>query len=285
MARVSVLLCVFDIENKPLRGLESMLAQEFDDFEIVLVDDGSTDNTHDIIESYADKDKRVRAITAPCNLGLAGALNLAITEARADILMRMDIDDWSPPWRMARQFAYLTKHPEVGVVSCAFERVRTNGEEIDVIALPLDHVDICRRLSVASTGMCHPGAMMRKICFLKYGFYNPHFRRFQDYELWLRWRSHVVFANTPDILLKMYSADSYEWERIRKFGYWQMYRYDFLARYLNFPHSRSRPRDLFGWFLIQIHYFAYKPIRWLLLMLHKEIRRARWNIFFAGKNR
>jgi glycosyltransferase involved in cell wall biosynthesis len=259
--RVSVIMGVFNLGEKPALGLDSMLAQEFDGYEIVVVDDGSTDDTATILGKYARRDDRVRVILAPCNLGLAGALNLAISEARADILMRMDIDDWSPVQRMARQYDFLLKHPEVEVVSCAFELVTRTGQVLRVTHPPVKHEEIIRKLSLGASPICHAGAMIRKGCYLKYGFYDPFFRRAQDLELWLRWRPYVTFGNLDEVLLRVTTDEALHWERARGDSYWGCCQRALLARYLNFPRSKTKWLDLYGLLRLLAYYFVWEPTR------------------------
>lgn len=274
MPKVSVIMGVYNMANEPPRGLKCILEQKFDDFEIVVVNDGSDDATQDILEDYRKNDSRIRLFRAKMNMGLASALNIAVSEARSEILMRMDIDDWSHPQRMRKQYDYLMSHYDVGMVGCAFNRVYVNGHVAATIIPPLHHSGICRTLSLENICLPHGGVMMRKNCFFRYGFYNPYFRRFQDYELWLRWRPYITFANLDEILVWNYMVDTHRFSRINNVSYWKTYQYDFLARYLNFPQSKNKLLDLCGWIRIQIIYFVYKPIRWLTSTLYNEARIA-----------
>jgi glycosyltransferase involved in cell wall biosynthesis len=270
--KVSVIMSLFNVEGSPLPGLESILAQDFDDYEIVVVNDGATDRTGEILDEYARRDNRVRVVHSAVNLKLAGALNLAICHARAEILMRMDHDDWSPPHRMARQYAFLAEHPNVGLVSCAFDRLRSDGTYQDTVHLPTTHAGIVRRLTRGPSGMCHPGTMVRRSCFLRFGFYNPALVRGQDYDLWLRWRSQITFANLDEVLLR-YQLPPVQWEPTRGVTYWQMYRAHTLAWYLNLPGSRTKIQDLYGVLRMHAFYLIREPIRRAVFLLRQRLHR------------
>ena len=117
--RLSVIMSVFNAGPYLRPAIDSVLAQTFRDFELVVVDDASTDNGRDIIDSYTDP--RLARLYNPVNLGLSRSLNRAMAASRGELLARMDGDDISFPHRFAAQVDFLDRHPEVGVVGAAME--------------------------------------------------------------------------------------------------------------------------------------------------------------------
>src|SRR5258706_14041022 len=112
---VSVVMPVYNGERYLASAIDSILAQTFTDFELIAVDDGSTDSSLPMLKRYAERDPRVRVISRP-NTGIVGALSDAIAAARAPLIARMDADDLSLPLRFERQVAYLSGHPQCVLV-------------------------------------------------------------------------------------------------------------------------------------------------------------------------
>src|SRR5258705_775698 len=112
--QVSVLLPVWNGERHLAAAIESVLGQSFTDFELLIVDDGSTDGSAALIRRYGDE--RIRLFENEKNLGVTRSLNLGLAQARGRYVARMDADDLSAPERLARQVAFLDSHPEVALV-------------------------------------------------------------------------------------------------------------------------------------------------------------------------
>ncbi len=116
MPQVSVLMSVFNGERYLPEAINSILAQTFRDFELIVVDDGSTDSTADILREYAQGDSRLRLLRHEVNQGQAAALNWALGDARGSFIATMDADDISAPHRLERQVEFLRSHPDIGAV-------------------------------------------------------------------------------------------------------------------------------------------------------------------------
>ena len=226
--KISVITGAYNIEGKSTRGIDSILTQQFKDFEVIIVNDGSTDNTLSILNEYCRLDDRVRVYSSEKNIGLGGALNIAIAESDSDILMRMDVDDVSYSNRMSTQYAFMEDNKNIGAISCHFNRVYENGELIDTVKLPLDHVHILKKLS-RTRAFCHGGSMIRKKSYEIGGLYNPNLRRTEDYDLWLRWRKRVRFANIDEVLLDVYRPDLISWEKNRGTSYLKIHKQNLLV--------------------------------------------------------
>jgi glycosyltransferase involved in cell wall biosynthesis len=186
-------------------ALDSLFAQTLPDFEIIAVDDGSSDDTLAILQAYASRHSRLRPLSVPHG-GIIAALNAGLPHCCAPYIARMDADDWCHPQRLALQAAYLDGHPEIDVLSC---RVRgfPAGQVRAGFRLYLEWLnelltddDIRRELFIESP-LPHPSVMLRRELLLSAGGYQEHGWP-EDYDLWLRlYISGARFAKLPETLL------------------------------------------------------------------------------------
>ncbi|MET4897406.1 glycosyltransferase [Sphingomonadaceae bacterium jetA1] len=200
--RITVALSVYNNGPYLAAALESVLAQSFGDFELLIVNDGSTDDSRAIIDAYAARDPRIRAIHQP-NRGLIASLNLMIDQARGEYIARMDGDDIALPDRFARQVAFLDSHPDHGVLGTRVIPITDKGEERT--EHPIDHPVSTEAVHAAlETGplLCHPSIMMRRSLLIAVGGYRAAYRHCEDYDLWLRLAERTRMANLPDRLLR-----------------------------------------------------------------------------------
>lgn len=199
---VSVILPVFNGERYLARAIASVLAQTFADFELIAVDDGSSDRTPAILGRCAKNDARIR-IVSRANTGIVGALNDGIASARGEYLARMDADDLCEPERFARQVEYLRAHPECVILGTQILRIDPGDLPIGPETQPLDHETILARLLEGSAGtLTHPSVMMRRDAVEAVGRYRQEFQWVEDYDLFLRLAERGRLANLPDMLLR-----------------------------------------------------------------------------------
>lgn len=187
---VSVILPVFNAVTTLAQAVESLLWQTLSDFEIIIVDDGSTDGTTDLIRRLAQADQRVRPIFAS-HQGIVAALNTGLAEARAPLIARMDADDICLPSRLKNQKDFLGLHPEIGLVSCRIgflgDQAISGGysEYVRWLNTLLSPQSISVNRFVESP-LAHPSVMFRTALIQQFGGYRdgpfP-----EDYDLWLRW--------------------------------------------------------------------------------------------------
>lgn len=206
--RITVALSVHNNAPYLAAALESLLAQSFVDFELLVVNDGSTDASRTIIDDYAARDPRVRPIHQP-NRGLIASLNLMIAQARGEYIARMDGDDIALPERFARQVAFLDTHSDHGVVGSRVIAMRENGE--DRIDRPIDHpvsTEAVHAALEAGPLLCHPSVMMRRCLLEAVGGYRAAYRHCEDYDLWLRLAERTRMANLPERLLRYRYSDT-----------------------------------------------------------------------------
>jgi len=137
MARISVLFPVYNVAAYVAEALESIQSQTFSDIEIVVVDDGSTDNTLPIVEQIASSDARIKIVRTPRNLGLPAALNFGLPFCQAPLIARMDGDDIALPTRLEKQFQFLEQGPEIALVGCACIPIDEYGNPIPGLGVSL----------------------------------------------------------------------------------------------------------------------------------------------------
>lgn len=202
---VSVVLPVFNGAATLPTAVDSILAQSFTDFELILVDDGSTDCTLKIVKGYVAQDERVRGFTIP-HSGVATAANAGLSKVRAPLIARMDADDYSMPERLAQQVTYMHGHPEIGILGTCV-KFGGNRETAGGYARYVDWTNTLltpeeirlRRFQEAP--FAHPSTMYRTKLVDRFGGYKTG-NLPEDYELWLRWMSFgVKAAKLPTTLL------------------------------------------------------------------------------------
>ena len=198
---VSVVMPVYNAERYLAEAVESVLAQTFKNFELIVVDDGSTDRSPFILEDFRAKDSRVRIITRP-NTGIVGALNDGLAAASGEFIARADADDVSLPERFERQLAFLQQHPDYAVVGTRVLCVDPDGAPLRELFDIVSHEEIDRRHFEDSTSsLAHPSVMMRADVVRSLGGYRKEFELAEDLDLWLRTAEHNRLANLREVLV------------------------------------------------------------------------------------
>ncbi|WMJ75509.1 glycosyltransferase [Cytophagaceae bacterium ABcell3] len=202
---ISILLPFYQAEEVLPGAVDSILRQTCQDWELLLIDNNSSDNGVEVAMAYGRKDKRIKVLHEP-RQGIAYALNTGLKHAKAPIIARMDADDFSLPERLEKQYAFLVQNPSVDVVSCCCdfhsELSESNGYQCYVqwqnsILFPYDHA----RNFFAESPLAHPSVMFRMALVERYGVYATEAVP-EDYELWLRWHVNGVrFEKLQETLL------------------------------------------------------------------------------------
>lgn len=204
--RVSVVLPVFNARATLPRAVASVRAQTFADWELVAVDDGSTDGSGEWLVQAAREEPRLRVLHRP-HAGLVPALNAGLAAARGEFIARFDADDECLPERLAVQVALLEANPSLGVAGCLVEfagdRVAQAGyaAHVDWLNSLVTPDDIALGRFIESPH-AHPSVTFRRELVAQHGGYRdgpfP-----EDYELWLRWlEARVTMAKAPRVLLR-----------------------------------------------------------------------------------
>lgn len=199
---LSVAMSVYDGASHLALAIESIISQTFRDFEFLILNDGSSDASADIINSYAARDNRIRPIHRG-NRGLIASLNQLVDESRAPLIARMDADDISLPERFAKQMAFMARNPDYGVVGTWTSDIDEYGAPFAVTGAdhPTDHDAFIASIGHISM-LCHPSVMMRRDLVLSVGGYHNAFKHCEDYDLWLRLASVTKLCSLPERLVQ-----------------------------------------------------------------------------------
>ncbi len=197
--KATVLMSVYNGEPYVAEAIQSILDQTFQDFEFLIVDDGSTDATPETLHQYASRDKRIRVIPNPSNIGLTKSLNRGIELARGEYIARQDADDISFPERLRRQVDYLDKNPHVGVVA-AWVNARSADDHVDRVWRSPESPMLIRWSLLFGNCLAHPTTMFRRQICIDANGYDETFRFAQDFELWTRLSSRTMFACLTQVL-------------------------------------------------------------------------------------
>ena len=204
---VSVVLAVYNAGGYLRPAVASVLAQTFADFELIAIDDGSTDGSGAVLAKFAAADPRVRLVTQP-NAGLIASLNRGVALARAPLIARMDGDDLCRPDRLAKQVAFMARHPEVVLLGGGYELIDGKGRALRLIDPPDGDDELQRFCLAGRTSICHPLAMMRRAAVLRVGGYHDDYETAEDLDLFLRLGEVGELACIPDVLLSYRMHDA-----------------------------------------------------------------------------
>lgn len=199
---VSVIMPAYNSEKYISEAIESILDQSFKDFEFIIIDDGSTDETWDIIQKYKMKNQRIIAVKNEINLKMTKALNKGINLARGEYLVRMDADDWSYPYRIKAQVEFMQHNPNIvvsgGSIEVCDERLVVKNKR----KYPNSDKDVRKKI-FRYNPFAHPSTIFRKDKVLEVGKYDERLPLTQDYDLYFRLGKVGKFANLDRVLIKL----------------------------------------------------------------------------------
>ena len=184
MSRVSVLMGIYNCASTLPEALDSLYAQTYQDFKIILCEDGSTDDTYQVARSYADRYDNIVLVRNERNMGLNYTLNRCLEFADTEYCARMDGDDISLPTRFEKEVAFLDEHPEYAIVSCPMEYFDQKGVYKKGIAKEMpDRLDFAK-----GSPFCHAPCMIRTEAYNAVGGYtvDQKLLRVEDDHLWLK---------------------------------------------------------------------------------------------------
>ncbi|MBO5833349.1 MAG: glycosyltransferase family 2 protein [Alphaproteobacteria bacterium] len=200
MPKVSVLMSAYNTGKYIAEAIESILAQTFSDFEFIIINDGSRDDTAEVVRKYAAQDSRIIFIDNPVNRGLVPCLNQGLELCRGEYIARMDSDDIAMPNRFEIEVNYLDNNPDVGVVGGWHEAFGNNIKPL-VRKYPL-RVHLLDMLTLGAP-MSQPTAMLRTSVMRANNIkYNPNFPYAEDYEFWANIVRYTKVHNLPIVMIK-----------------------------------------------------------------------------------
>jgi len=197
---LAVIIPVYNAQRYLAEALRSVLSQTFTDFELIVVDDGSKDQSLRVIKQVAGSDPRLKLISRP-NTGIVGALTDGIDTTRSPLLARMDADDISLPQRFEKQVAFLRDHPDHVLVGSQVLLIDPDASPIGPWAMQTSHEEIDGAHLDRRWPVVHPSVMMRRSAVLAVGGYRKRYDTLEDLDLFLRLAEHGKLANLPETLL------------------------------------------------------------------------------------
>jgi glycosyltransferase involved in cell wall biosynthesis len=198
-SKVSVVMSVYNAGGFLPEAVESVLAQTFEDFEFVIIDDGSTDDSLSTLRRFSDP--RIRILPQE-NRGLIASLNRGIMESTGQYIARMDADDRCEPDRLEIQTRYLDNHPEIALLGGAIATMDEAGNPLaSYVRYPWSHEEIWAEIGRRPSVFCHPAVMYRRKEAIEAGMYHREFTHAEDAEFFARLMTRYRAENLPDVLL------------------------------------------------------------------------------------
>jgi len=197
---VTVLMPVYNGSQYLTDAIESILTQSFDNFEFLIIDDASEDDSRDIVRSYGDP--RMKLIENHSNLGQTRTLNGGIDIARGKYIARLDQDDIALPRRLEKQIAFLDSNPDVALLGTGVQVIDENGYPMYRVLFPTKHREIINDFPLRNP-FAHSSVMCRVDALKDAGGYDTDFSYAQDMALWLQISKEKKLANLRDILVKI----------------------------------------------------------------------------------
>ena len=181
---VTVLMSVFNGETYLKKAIDSILKQSYSDFEFLIINDGSSDKTAEILEHEAKRDSRIKVIDQD-NQGLVASLNYGLKKASGQLIARIDADDIAYPHRLEKQVTYMAEHPDLLALGSAITLIDDQGRTLKQINYPTGTQEV-RSAMMLGSKLAHPAVIMRREQVLQIGAYREACRHAEDYDLWLR---------------------------------------------------------------------------------------------------
>lgn len=200
MSDITVLMSVYNGEEWLKGAINSILGQSEDDFEFIIINDGSTDNTSMILESYDDK--RLLIVNQE-NMGLTKSLNIGLQLAKGKYIARIDADDQADPDRLKIQKQFLNDNPDIVLAGSNVLLIDETDEDIGKTNFPLSYSTIKTHLETFKPVFVHSSFFFRKKEIIQIGAYNERFTKSQDFDLILRLSQSFKLANLKEPLVKL----------------------------------------------------------------------------------
>jgi glycosyltransferase involved in cell wall biosynthesis len=198
---VSVIMSVYNGEKYLKECIESILNQTYKNFEFLIIDDNSKDNSYNILKEYAEKEPKIKLFKNDQNMGLTKNLNFLILKSKGEYLARMDADDISFKNRLESQINFIKSNEDIDILGSFAIDIDEEGKEKNLRKVPITLSEIKNILPKVNP-IIHPTVLMKKSSLKKINFYNEKYRTSQDYELWYRAiANNLNLYNMPEPLI------------------------------------------------------------------------------------
>jgi len=265
---ISVVLATYNRSGTIKRAIDSVLSQSYKNFELIVINDGSTDNTLDILKNY--NDPRIRIIDNKENIGFVKSLNKGIKLGRGEFIARIDDDDyWCDNAKLEQQINFLKNNPDHILIGSGGIEIKENGKERNRYLLPEKDEEI-KDILLFSNPFIHISVVYRKEAWEKVGGYDERFPLSQDWDLWLRLSKIGKMYNLPKYLVCFLDSKNSRTNKRPHYHLWLKQKN--IWRYRNdFPHFWKA--YLFNWILLIISFFPFQ----------KKIRLKLRNLYYGKK--
>ncbi len=199
--KISVIMSVFNGEDYLKESIESILEQTYRDFEFIIIDDGSNNETKEILKNFLKKDSRIKIITNKKNIGLTKSLNKALKITKCKYIARQDGDDVSLPQRLEKQIEFLENNPKIKILGSFGYGINQKGEILRKEIPPTFFQEVKKNL-IKKNPFIHTSVIVERETLNRVGSYNERFETTQDYELWFRVLKIAKGENLPLFLVK-----------------------------------------------------------------------------------
>jgi glycosyltransferase involved in cell wall biosynthesis len=235
MNSVSVIMATHNNQHQIGKAIASIILQEFSTFELIIVNDGSSDSTHEVIDLFRKRDPRIRVLNNNSCVGRAVARNRAVVEAKGELIAILDADDIAMPDRLSKQVSYMLEHPNIGMLGTWAYKIDNSCNLVGLFTSPTRETELRKRLKWAQMPFIHTSMMFRRDLMLRAGLYDERFPRSQDFFLCRKIVELSSSACMPEFLVAFsdYSLSNHELlrNRYRQYGHAA---YHALRRYPNF---------------------------------------------------
>jgi len=212
---ISVIMPVYNADKYLQESIESVLAQSYENYEFIIIDDGSTDRSMDIIKKF--KDSRIKCVSNEKNSGIVYTLNKGLSISNGEFIARIDADDICCIDRFETQVAFLIKKKDIGLCSGHVIKINAFGEEMGKVKFPISN-EACNLKFLFGNPIAHPASMFRKNLALKVGGYTAGSEPAEDFDLWLKLSSITKIENIDKVLI-YYRVHANNYSTIKKEKY------------------------------------------------------------------
>lgn len=198
--RISVIITTFNREGFISEAIGSVLNQSYTDWEMIIVDDASTDNTESVVKKYLEKDARIKYIKNPKNIGIAETRNIGIEMSRGSYIAPLDSDDvWLDKDKLKKQAEFLDKNLDYCLLGGGIINIDNQSRQIKKVLFPV-YDSLIRNIILQYNPFCHSSVLYRKSIAIKLGGYSKEYSICTDYDFWLRMGTKQKFTNIPQVL-------------------------------------------------------------------------------------
>lgn len=206
MPRVSVIMSIYNGNGYDISdAIQSLLNQNYTDFELIIVNDGSSSDIEQLLQKKVQNDQRIRLIKNQINIGLTRSLNIALSEAKGYYIARMDADDLSYPNRLHEQVSFLDANPEIALIGSRFDELIEGKISPQRLKFVCGTLNLKKKI-IQFNPFCHSTVMIRKYVLDEFNGYDEQYYYAQDYDLWLRIADKYSVENL-DLSLLIRRAD------------------------------------------------------------------------------